>query len=73
MPDNATDHSMAKYRFSKAAADERIGIAVLGDEHFGIDRSNRYRDQLKQRFSVLAAARLQVQRVRGAFDRLPNR
>ncbi len=54
MPDNATDHSMGKYRLSKAADDDLMGIALFGDEHFGIDQSNRYRDQLKQRFSMLA-------------------
>jgi len=29
-------------------------IAQYGDEHFGVAQSDRYRDQLKQRFSVLA-------------------
>lgn len=45
---------MGKYRLSKAADDDLMGIALFGDEHFGIAQSNRYRDQLKQRFSVLA-------------------
>ena len=54
MPDSATDHSMGKYRLSKATADDLMGIALFGDEHFGIGQSNRFRDQLKQRFSVLA-------------------
>lgn len=31
-----------------------MGIAQYGDEHFGVAQSNRYRDQLKQRFTVLA-------------------
>lgn len=45
---------MGKYRFSKLAEEDLLGIAGYGDEHFGIAQSNRYRDQLKQRFSVLA-------------------
>lgn len=45
---------MGKYRLAKAADDDLMGIALFGDEHFGIAQSNRYRDQLKQRFSVLA-------------------
>ena len=54
MPDNATDHKMGKYRLSKTAGEDLMGIALFGDENFGIDQSNRYRDKLKQRFSTLA-------------------
>jgi toxin ParE1/3/4 len=54
MPGNATDHSVGKYRLSKAAEEDLLGIALFGDEHFGTAQSNRYRDQLKQRFQVLA-------------------
>jgi len=31
-----------------------IEIAQYGDDRYGVEQSNRYRDQLKQRFSVLA-------------------
>ena len=31
-----------------------IAIAQYGDEYFGVAQSDLYRDQLKQRFSVLA-------------------
>ena len=54
MPGNATDLSIGEYRLSKDADDDLMGIALFGDEHFGIDQSNHYRDQLKHRFSVLA-------------------
>lgn len=34
--------------------EDLIGIALFGDEHFGIAQSNRYRNQLERRFSALA-------------------
>ena len=46
--------AVGRYRLSKAAAEDLIGIALFGDEHFGIAQSNRYRDQLERRFTVLA-------------------
>jgi len=45
---------MDEYRFSQSAKEDLIAVAQYGDEHFGVAQSNRYRDQLKQRFSVLA-------------------
>jgi len=45
---------MRRYRISRAAKEDLVGIARYGDEHFGVAQSNRYRDLLKQRFSVLA-------------------
>lgn len=45
---------MRKYRLAKRAKEDLIAIAQYGDEHFGVAQSDRYRDQLKQRFSVLA-------------------
>ena len=36
-----------------AAENDLITIANRGDEHFGVVQSNRYRDQLKTRFSTL--------------------
>lgn len=45
---------MRKYRLAQRAKDDLIAIAQYGDEHFGVAQSDGYRDQLKQRFSVLA-------------------
>ena len=49
-----TPDAVGKYRLSKAAEEDLVGIALLGDEHFGTAQSNRYRDQLAQRFTMLA-------------------
>ena len=49
-----TPDAVGRYRLSKAAEEDLIGIALFGDEHFGIAQSNRYRDQLERRFSALA-------------------
>ena len=46
---------MGEYRLSQSARNDLIAIAQYGDEHFGVAQSDLYRDQLKQRFSVLAA------------------
>jgi len=53
-PEQAAKPNVAKYRLSKLAEEDLLVIAEYGDEHFGIAQSDRYRDQLKQRFSVLA-------------------
>ena len=45
---------MGKYRLSKSADADLMDIAKFGDEQFGVTKSNRYRDQLKQRFALLA-------------------
>lgn len=45
---------MGEYRLSQRARNDLIAIAQYGDEHFGVAQSDRYRDQLKQRFAVLA-------------------
>lgn len=45
---------MAKYRLSKAAKEDLISIAQYGDDQFGLIQSDRYREKLKRRFSVLA-------------------
>jgi toxin ParE1/3/4 len=45
---------VAEYRLSTLAEEDLAGIAEYGDEHFGVAQSDRYRDQLKQRFSILA-------------------
>ena len=49
-----TPDVVGRYRLSKAAEEDLIDIALFGDERFGKAQSNRYRDQLKQRFSTLA-------------------
>jgi toxin ParE1/3/4 len=41
-----------------AAEHDLINIALYGMEQFGIEQSERYRDQLKQRFLELAEALL---------------
>jgi plasmid stabilization system protein ParE len=46
---------MYEYRLTSAAEEDLIGIAQYDDENFGIEQSDRYRDQLKARFSALAA------------------
>jgi toxin ParE1/3/4 len=45
---------MPDYRLAKSAEKDLIEIAEYGDRHFGIEQSDRYRDQLKKRFSLLA-------------------
>ena len=45
---------MPDYRFSKSAKNDLLEIAQYGDQHFGTEESDRYRDQIKQRFSLLA-------------------
>lgn len=45
---------MPNYRLSEAAKEDLISIAQYGDENFGIDQSNLYREQLKRRFLVIS-------------------
>ena len=45
---------MPDYRLTKSVKEDLIGFAQCGDDHYGVEQSDRYRDQLKQRFSVLA-------------------
>lgn len=45
---------MADYRLSEAAKRDLIEIARYGDERYGIERSDQYRDLLKQKFSFIA-------------------
>lgn len=45
---------MSSYRLSKAAENDLIEIAEYGDEQFGVTQSNKYRDQLKRRFALIA-------------------
>ncbi len=45
---------MHSYRLTEAAKEDLIDIATYGDIYFGVAQSNKYRDQLKQRFSTIA-------------------
>ncbi len=45
---------MPSYRLTEAAKEDLLKIAQYGDVQFGVAQSNKYRDQLKQRFSLLA-------------------
>ncbi|MCF6275593.1 MAG: type II toxin-antitoxin system RelE/ParE family toxin [Robiginitomaculum sp.] len=45
---------MSGYILSKAAQADLIKIAQYGDKNYGIERSNRYRDRLKEQFETLA-------------------
>jgi len=45
---------MPDYRLTQAAKQDLVTIAEYGDERYGFEQSNRYRDLLKQRFSKLA-------------------
>lgn len=45
---------MPSYRLSELAKQDLIAIARYGDENFGIQQSDFYRDKLKKRFSLLA-------------------
>jgi len=45
---------MSEYIVSKAAQADLIKIAQHGDENYGIERSNQYRDQLRRQFETLA-------------------
>lgn len=45
---------MTKYRLSILAKQDLIEIAIYGDQNFGIEQSNQYRDRLQNRFQLLA-------------------
>lgn len=45
---------MADYRLSQEARKDLMDIAVYGDENFGVAQSDKYRDQLKRHFELLA-------------------
>ena len=53
-PETVTEQNVPDYRLAEAAKEDLIVIAQYGDEHFDIAQSNRYRDQLRNRFSLLA-------------------
>jgi len=45
---------MSKYRISKHAREDLIAIAQYGDDRYGIQASDAYRDKLIKRFEALA-------------------
>lgn len=45
---------MPNYRLSEKAKEDLISITQYGDENFGVDQSDLYRDQLKRRFLIIA-------------------
>lgn len=45
---------MNRFRISKSAQVDLIKIAQYGDENYGLERSNQYRDGLKNQFEVLS-------------------
>ena len=45
---------MADYRLSQEARKDLMDIAIYGDENFGVAQSDKYRDQLKLHFELLA-------------------
>ena len=67
-----TGQKMAEYMLAEQASEDLIAIAIYGDEKYGIAQSNKYRDQLKQRFTLLAKHPLQypaVDHVRPGYRR----
>ncbi len=45
---------MPRYRLTKKAENDLFELALYGIQQFGVERSRKYRDQLKQRFEELA-------------------
>lgn len=45
---------MTKYRLSNLAKQDLIEIAKYGDQNFGVEQSDQYRDRLQNRFQLLA-------------------
>lgn len=63
---------MSEYRLAESAKQDLIDIALYGDEHFGVAQSDQYRDQIKQRFAVLAAQLMlypAVEHIRAGYRR----
>jgi len=63
---------MPEYRLSKAAEKDLMSIAQYGDEHFGYEQSDLYRDKLAKRFSIIAETPLHypaVDHVRTGYRR----
>ena len=45
---------MSEYRLSEAAIEDLLQIAIFGDETFGREQSDKYRDKLKKQFLEIA-------------------
>jgi len=44
---------MPNYKLSKTAKANLLTIARYGDKNYGVQKSNQYRDKLKQQFELL--------------------
>ena len=53
-PGRGAQPRMPDFQLTRAAEQDLMGIALYGDERFGEDQSNLYRDQLREHFSRLA-------------------
>ena len=54
---------MPRYTLTESAKEDLIAIADYGDEHFGIERSNRFRMELDSHFMNIADHPLRYQEV----------
>jgi len=63
MPVNAAQLNLTMYILSKEAAEDLTQIAEYGDQQFGIEQSDKYRDKLKSHFLDLAEHPLHCQAV----------
>ena len=45
---------MTVFRLTKLAEEDLVSIAAYGDEVYGEDRSDAYREQLKKRFELIS-------------------
>lgn len=45
---------MPKYRISNRAREDLIAIAQYGDDRYGVQASDEYRDKLIKRFEIIA-------------------
>ncbi len=45
---------MPRFHLTNAAKNDLLEIARYGDEHFGVEQSDRYREELKRRFALIA-------------------
>ena len=52
-PGSRVKRNVADYRISEVAKQDLLAIARYGDEHYGVEQSNLYRDGLKQRFLII--------------------
>ena len=63
MPANAAQLKLTMYILSKEAAEDLTQIANYGDQQFGNEQSDKYRDKLKSHFIELSDHPLHYQAV----------